>query len=81
MSDRKKENIAIWNVCECGRGLHSIAEGIRGTCSSCWVKSMPSDTKLALNRLISAAFKGQDSKDAPELIEDVMKKLKRDRGQ
>lgn len=41
----------------CGKTLHSIAEGERGTCASCWVKTMPADTRKAMNRLIAAAFR------------------------
>lgn len=77
---REQETIEVWNVCECGRILHSIAEGKRGTCSGCWVNSMPSDTKTALNKLIGAAFRNDkpsdDEKD--ELIDDAMAKLDRD---
>lgn len=78
--ERRKETIEVWNVCECGRMLHSIHEGKRGQCASCWVKSMPSDTKSALNKLIGAAFKKEKPTEAEkgELIDKAISKLDRD---
>lgn len=78
--ERKQETIQVWNVCECGRILHSMAEGKRGTCSGCWLKSMPKDTKAAINKVIGAAFRNSLPSDAEqdELITDAMDKLNRD---
>lgn len=80
MTERKRETISVWNVCECGRVLHSIAEGKRGKCSSCWVQSMPSDTKAALNKVIAAAFRTTKPPNAEvdQLISNAMDKLDRD---
>jgi hypothetical protein len=80
---RKKETIEVWNVCECGRILTSISEGKRGQCSGCWVKTMPNDTRNALNKLIGAAFRKEslDDKQKGELIDDATSKLERDAGQ
>lgn len=75
---RHKKTIEVWDVCECGRVLHSMAEGQRGTCSSCWVKAMPSDTKAAMNKLIASAFNGTARTEGPQLIDDAIAKLNRD---
>lgn len=79
--ERAKTTVEVWNVCECGRILHSLSEAQRGTCSSCWVRTMPADTKRAMNRLIASVFNGEakDDKRARELIDDAMSKLDRDR--
>jgi len=79
-AERKKETIEVWNVCECGRTLHSMHEGKRGQCASCWVKAMPADTKSAINRLFVAAFREDEPTDEEkdDLIEDAMSKLNRD---
>lgn len=77
--ERKKETLEIWNVCECGRLLLSISEGTRGICSSCWFRSLPKDTKSALDRVIAAAFQKQlSTDDARDAIDDAMSKLSRD---
>lgn len=78
MIERKQESVSLWNVCECGRVLKSIHEGKRCLCSTCWFKSMPSDTKQSLNRLLHAAFTNVDDKKAGELIDESMSKLQRD---
>lgn len=79
-AERKKETVEIWNVCECGEILYSIREGKVGQCASCWVKSMPSDTKSSLGKMISSAFSKVELTDAEkgQLIDDTMSKLKRD---
>lgn len=79
-AERKKETIEVWNVCECGRILHSMHEGKRGQCASCWMETMPSDTKAALNNLIGAAFRKDKPTDGEkdQLIDDAMSKLDRD---
>lgn len=78
--ERKKETIEVWNVCECGRTLSSINEGKRGQCSSCWVKSMPRDTKNAINQVIAAAFAKErtTTDEAQRLIGEAIAKLDRD---
>lgn len=77
-TNRTKQTIEIWDRCECGDALHSISEGKRGTCAKCWLKSMPSDTKRSLNKLISAAFKPTSDTEKDKLIDDTMGKLNRD---
>ena len=76
---REKRTIEIWDHCECGRTLHSIAEGKRGKCSSCWFKAMPTDTQDALNRVIASAFKPTSEDERGRLVDDAMAKLDRDR--
>lgn len=76
---RTKRTIEIWDRCECGKTLHSIAEGQRGVCGPCWVKAMPRDTKEALDRLIASAFKPTSEADRGRLVDDAMAKLDRDR--
>lgn len=67
----------------CGRVLHSAREAKSGKCSSCWLKAMPADTKAAMNKLIGAAFTQTPKTDAEKdkLIDDAIRKLKRDDGQ
>lgn len=62
----------------CGRVLHSIAEGERGTCSSCWFKAMPPDTKKAMDRLVASAFNGATEEQKNMAVDEAMNKLKRD---
>lgn len=78
---REKRTTEVWNVCECGRILHSLHEAERGECSGCWVAKMPADTKNAMNKLLASAFNGlakDESKIGP-IIDDAMSKLDRDR--
>lgn len=81
MTERTKRTIEIWDKCECGNILHSIIEGKRGTCGSCWIKAMPADTKVALNKLIAAAFKSTTANAVSEIIDKAFEKLDRDRSQ
>lgn len=60
----------------CGRLLHSIVEGERGTCSSCWVKSLSRETKKAMNRVIASAFNGSTQAQKEEAVDDALKQLK-----
>lgn len=76
--ERAKRTIEVWDRCECGRLLTSIAEGERGTCAGCWMKSMPADTKRSLNKLIGAAFRPTSDKEKDALIGDAMENLNRD---
>jgi hypothetical protein len=62
----------------CGRVLHSISEGERGLCSSCWVAQLKPDTKKALNRLIASAFNGSGEAERGEAASDALSKLRRD---
>lgn len=79
MSERTQRTVTVWDRCECGRVLHSITEGQRGTCGTCWFKSMPSDTKAVLNKMIAAAFKPTSEDEKGRLVDEAMKKLDRDR--
>ena len=63
---------------ECGKVLHSIREGERGLCCSCWVKAMPADTKKAMNRLIACAFNGSSEEEKDAAVKDAMEKVQRD---
>jgi hypothetical protein len=67
--ERVQETVQIWNICTCGRVLHSIAEGTRGTCASCWVKSMQPDTRKALNRVIASAFNGSTDAEKQNAVD------------
>lgn len=62
----------------CNHVLHSIAEGVRGLCSSCHFKQQPTDTKQALNKLIASAFNGSTEEQRGAAVQDAMDKLKRD---
>lgn len=62
----------------CNKVLHSIVEGERGICSSCWFKQMPTDTKKAMNKLLASAFNGSTEEQRGATVQDVMDKLKRD---
>lgn len=75
---REQNPVDLWNICECGAILHSIVEGKRGSCGRCWIKSMPSDTKSAMNRLIAAAFNPTTESEKGELVNDALEKLRRD---
>lgn len=79
MSDRTQRTVTVWDRCECGRLLHSMAEGQRGTCGACWLKTMPADTKAAMNKMIAAAFKPTSEDEKGKLVDDAISKLKRDR--
>lgn len=78
-TERTQRTITVWDWCECGSLLHSMAEGVRGTCATCWVKAMPSDTKKALNKMISAAFKPTTEEEKSNLVDSAFEKLDRDR--
>lgn len=75
---REKATIEVWNVCACGEILHSLAEAKRGTCSSCWVKTLPADTKQAFNKLLAAAFKPTSEEEKGKLVDDLIEKRRRD---
>lgn len=63
----------------CGKTLHSIKEGERGTCSSCWFKAMPASTKNSLNRLIASAFNGSSEAEKDAAVKDAINALKKER--
>ena len=72
--------VEIHDKCtECGRVLLSIKEGESGKCSSCWFKTIPKDTKSALNKLIAAAFKPTSEAEKDALVDEALEKLKRDK--
>lgn len=77
---RKQKTVQIWNVCKCGRVLHSIREATTGECSGCWMKGMRKDTKSALGKLIRATLEPTSDEEKDNLIEDAMQKLDRDNG-
>lgn len=62
----------------CNRLLHSIIEGERGICSSCYYKRMPADTKRALNKLIASAFNDSTDQQREEAVSEAVEKLHRD---
>jgi len=79
---REKKTIEVWNVCECGEVLHSMAggevlhsmaEGQRGTCSSCWFKAMPAEKKTAMNRLIASAFNGSSDAEKDKAVDEAFR--------
>jgi hypothetical protein len=80
MVERVARTITVWDKCECGRTLHSISEGERGRCATCWVKSMPPDTRRAMNRLIAAAFNESTSEQKDAVVKEALTKLARDQG-
>ena len=59
---------------ECNRVLHSISEGERGLCSSCWVKTLSADQKKAMNRLIASAFNGSSDHEKKAAVDDAFRK-------
>lgn len=59
----------------CGRVLHSISEGERGLCSSCWVKGLKPETMKSLNRLIASAFNGASDAEKDAAVDDAFKQL------
>lgn len=65
----------------CNRTLHSIVEGERGTCSSCWFKSLKPETKKSMNRMIASAFNGASESEKDEAVDDAMKKLEEEKGE
>lgn len=73
--------ITVYDRCTtpgCDRVLHSISEGERGQCSSCWFKAMPADTRKAMNKLIASAFNGAGEAERDAAVYEAMDKLKRD---
>jgi hypothetical protein len=64
----------------CNRVLHSIHEGERGICSSCWYKRIPDDTKKSLNKLVASAFNGSTDEQRDAAVEEAIGKLCRDDG-
>lgn len=63
---------------QCGKVLHSIREGESGLCAACAFKAMPDDTKRAMNRLLSLAFKPATDAEKDAAVKDAMEKVKRD---
>lgn len=59
----------------CNRTLHSISEGERGLCASCWVKGMKPEAKQALNKLIASAFNGSSEEQRGKCVDEAMKHL------
>ena len=72
--------ITIHDVCtKCNRVLHGIAEGERGTCSSCWVSSLRPETKRAMNRLIASAFNGSSEEEKGKVADEAFEQLRKER--
>lgn len=82
MSDTPKtRTITVYDRCTalgCGRVLHSIVEGERGTCGACAFKRMPDDTKRAMNRLIASAFNGSTEEQRSQAVDEAMRLVNRD---
>jgi len=60
----------------CGRVLHSIKEGERGLCSSCWFKLLMPQQRTAMNRLIATAFNGSSEEQKDAAVKEVMEQFK-----
>ena len=76
----QQRTITVWDKCTtegCNRILHSIKEGERGLCSSCWFKTIPPDAKKAMNRLIASAFNGSTAEQKDQAVDDVMERSNR----
>lgn len=80
MKERTQRTVRVWNRCECGRTLLGLGEAIRGQCASCYMKTIPTDTKQALGRLLAAAFKPTSNAEKDRLVDDALNKIKRDQG-
>ena len=71
--------ITIHDYCiKCNRVLHSIAEGERGTCSSCWVASLKPETKKAMNRLIACVFNKSTEEEKQKAVDDAIEQLNKE---
>lgn len=78
---RQQRTVTIWDKCECGKTLHSLAEAERGSCSHCWFVKLKPDTVKAMNRMIAAAFRPQNETTEEQkgaLIDDAFQKVLRD---
>lgn len=75
---REKRTVEVWNVCECGEILHSMSEGERGTCSSCWVKSWTPEKRKAMGTLIASAFNGSTDAQKDAAIDEAFKQTRKD---
>jgi DNA-directed RNA polymerase subunit RPC12/RpoP len=70
--------ITIHDVCTtdgCGRTLHSISEGERGRCGSCWFKSLSAEDRKSMNRLIASAFNGSSNAEKEAAVDDAVKRF------
>lgn len=60
----------------CNKTLHSIVEGERGVCASCWFRKLPDATQKAMKSVISLAFKSGTTEQEKQLaVEDLNKRL------
>ena len=64
----------------CRRVLHSISEGERGLCASCWVKGLKPETRAAMNRLIASAFNGASEGEKGEAVQGALDQLRKEEG-
>lgn len=76
---REKQSVELWNVCTCGAILHSISEGKRGTCSSCWIRDMDPSKKAAMNKVIAAAFNGSTNAEKDAAVDGVLQHFRDDK--
>jgi hypothetical protein len=76
--ERVKETVEVWNICTCGRILHSLNEAQRGTCASCWFRAVKPETHKAINKLIASAFNGATEKQKDEAVENAFAALHED---
>lgn len=72
---RTKRTVEVWDICTCGEVLHSMAEGERGTCSSCWFNAMDPAKKKAMNNLVASAFNGSTDAEKDAAIDEAFRHL------
>lgn len=60
----------------CNRTLHTIAEGERGTCSSCWFKTLTPAVKSSMNKLIASAFNGSTEEQKSAAVDEALKRFR-----
>lgn len=76
---RTIEVYEVYDVCvKCERLLHSIAEGERGTCSTCWFADLKPGTHKAIKNLIAAAFNGSAESQKDKVVDDAFKAMRAD---
>ena len=75
---REKRTVELWNLCTCGQVLHSISEGERGTCSSCWFKSLSPEKHKAMKGLIASAFNGATDAQKDAAVDEAFKQFRKD---
>jgi len=79
MPESKSRTVTIWDRCRtegCNRVLHSIHEGERGLCSSCWFKSKSPGYRKAMNSLLAVAFRPSTDAEKNTAIDNAMAKMR-----